>query len=35
MVFLLLQQKSGLYSRVKAGMALQTSCLFSDIKTPV
>ena len=35
MVFLKLRQKPGVYSRVEAEMALQNSCLFSDIMTPV
>ena len=35
MVFLHLRRISELYSRVMAGMILQTSCLFRDIRTPV
>ena len=35
MVFLELRQEHGVYSRVMAGMSLQSSCLFSDIRTPV
>ena len=35
MVFLELQWEPGLYSRVMVGMALQNSCLFSDVRTLV
>ena len=35
MVFLKLCWETGVYSRVTAGMAIQNSCLFSDIRTPV
>ena len=35
MVFLELQREPDVYSRVTVGMAIQNSCLFSDIKTPV
>ena len=33
--FLELRREPGVYSRVTAGMAIQNSCLFSDVKTPV
>ena len=35
MVFLKLRRDPGLYSRVLAGMPIQNSCLFSDVRTPV
>ena len=35
MGFLELQQELGVYSRVTAGVILQISCLFSDVRTPV
>ena len=35
MVFLELHQEPGIYSHLMAGMALQKSCMFSDIRTPV
>ena len=35
MIFLELRQEPGTYSRVMVGMALQKSCMFSDIRTPV
>ena len=35
MVFLELRREPGLYSRVTAGMNLQRSCLFSEVRTPV
>ena len=35
MVFLDLRQTSAVYSRVTAGMILQSSCLFNDVRTPV
>ena len=35
MVFLELRWEPGVYSRVTVGMALQNSCLFSDIRIPV
>ena len=35
MVFLGLQQEPGVHSGVTAGMAIQNSCLFSDVRTPV
>ena len=33
--FLELRWEPGVYSRVMAGMNLQSSCLFSDLRTPV
>ena len=33
MVFLELWQEHGFYSQVTTGMALQNSCLFSDVMT--
>ena len=33
MALLDLQWEPGVYSRVTAGMALQNSCLFSDVRT--
>ena len=35
MVFLELQRNPGVYSRVSAGMAIQSSCLFSDVRSTV
>ena len=35
MVFCELRWEPGEYSRVTEGMALQNSCLFSDVRTPV
>ena len=35
MVFLEVQRTRGVYSRVKAGMILQSSCLFSNVRNPV
>ena len=35
MYFLELQWEPGVYSRGTAGMAIQNSCLFSDVRTPV
>ena len=35
MIFLELRWEPGVYSRVTVGMILQSSCLFSDIRTPV
>ena len=35
MIFLELWQEPGVYSRVIAGMILQSSCLFRDVRTPV
>ena len=35
MFFLGLRREPGVYSQVKAGMALQNLCLFSDASTPV
>ena len=35
MGFLELRRERGVYSRVVAGMILQSSCLFSDVMTPV
>ena len=35
MVFHELRREPGVYSRVTAGMAIQNSCLFSDVRTPV
>ena len=35
MVFLELRWEAGVYSPIKVGMALQTSCLLSDFRTPV
>ena len=34
-LFLELQREPGVYSRVKAGRAIQNSYLFSDVRTPV
>ena len=35
MFFLELQQDPLVYSGLKVGMILQSSCLFNDLKTPV
>ena len=35
MVFLELRREPGIYSHVMAGMALQKSCVFSNIRTPL
>ena len=35
MVFLELLQEPGVHSRVTAGMAIQNSCLFCDVRSPV
>ena len=35
MGFLELRQKPGLYSRVRTGMAIQNSSMFSEVRTPV
>ena len=35
MVFLELRWEPEVYSRVTAGMAIQNSCLISDVRTPV
>ena len=35
MFFLKLQLKCGVYSRFTMDMALQDSCLFSDVRTPL
>ena len=35
MVFLELRREPGVYFRVTVGMAIQNSCLFSDVMTPV
>ena len=35
MGFLELQQELGVYSRVTAGIAIQKSTLFSEVRTPV
>ena len=35
MGFLELQQETGVYSRVTAGMAIQNSTLFHEVRTPV
>ena len=34
-VFFELWQEPGVYSQVMAGMAIHSSCLFSDVRTPV
>ena len=35
MVFLKLRWEPGVFSRVKAEMAIHNSCFFGDIRTPV
>ena len=35
MVFLELQRTPGVYSRVKAEMIIERSCLFSNVRNPV
>ena len=35
MVFLELQREPDVYSRVTVGMAIQNSCLFCDVMTPL
>ena len=35
MVFLMLQWEPGVYYRVMAGVAIQNSCLLSEVRTPV
>ena len=35
MAFLKMRWERALYSRVTAGMVIQNSCLFSDVRTPV
>ena len=35
MVFLKLRREPGVYSRVKAGVAIKNFCLFSYVRTPV
>ena len=35
MVFQQLQREPGVYSRIMVGKILQSSCLLSDVRTPV
>ena len=35
MVFQKLQREPGVYSRIMVGKILQSSCLLSDVRTPV
>ena len=35
MGFLELRREPGVYSRGTAGLAIQNSCFFSDVRTPV